>query len=512
MSDSIEGRFADALPPRVSLHEEPSKPEGSSGAYRRLFANKNFRRMWYGQFVSGIGDWLVIGFLIPLVTTMSGGSSFAVAGILVAKIIPALIFSSFIGVGVDRFDRRKVMIWTELAATAISLTLVFASNVWQVYLAVLALETTSLCFWPARNSLIPYLVDKDDVTAANGLAYTTGQASMIIGLTAAAGILGVYETVVRWVLHNSPPTINALVGPLAPALLGARAGVILDSFTFLFSAIMIISMVVTAQPPRKKEPLSWSLIGKDVFDSLKFLGSQRELRSLIITIGLAILGGATIIPVGANYVTQNLSGALPFASRFEQLRQLTATPTTFMLVFMAFGMVFGALTIPRFEHRVRLQWLFGGSVAAFGVALLGFASVTTYGVAGLFAMAAGACVATLSVAGNGYVVRTTSDELRGRVFTALESVQRLSLLLSMIVMAPIADLIGKYVYDFAVKHQLTSQTVYWTGSRITLQLSSLIVMGAAIYAFRALRWSPTVAAPLPSSTAVPLPAEKPADA
>ena len=45
--------------------------------------------------------------------------------------------------------------------------------------------------------------------------------------------------------------------------------------------------------------LSLSLFGKDVFDSLKFLGSQRELRSLIVTIGLAILGGATIIPVGA---------------------------------------------------------------------------------------------------------------------------------------------------------------------------------------------------------------------
>ena len=76
-------------------------------------------------------------------------------------------------------------------------------------------------------------------------------------------------------------------------------------------------------------------------------------------------------------MTQNLSGALPFASRFEQLRQLTATPTTFMLVFMAFGMVSGALTIPRFEFRIRLQWLFGGSVLAFGLALLGFASATS---------------------------------------------------------------------------------------------------------------------------------------
>jgi dTMP kinase len=502
VSDPIESRVADALPPALGLHEEPSKPANSSGSYRRVFKNQNFRRMWYGQFVSGVGDWLVIGFLIPLVTSMSGGSSFAVAGILVAKIIPSLIFSSFIGVGVDRFDRRKVMIATELAATVISLTLVVADNIWVVYAAVLALETTSLCFWPARNSLIPYLVDENDVTAANGLAYTTGQASMIIGLTAAAGILSVFEAGVRAVLAANLPIVDALVGPFAPALLGERAGVILNSFTFLFSAIMVISMRVTAHPPRRKEALGWSLIGKDVWDSLKFLGSHRELRSLITTIGLAILGGATIIPIGTTYVHDNLSGALPFASRFEQLRQLTATPTTFMLVFMAFGMVAGALAIPRFENRIPLQLLFGGSVLTFGLALLGFASVAHYGLASIFAMVAGACIATLSVAGNGYIVRTTTDELRGRVFTALESVQRLSLLLSMIVMAPIADFIGTYVYSFAVSNHLRS--VYWTGSRITLQLSSFIVMAAAVYAFVALRWK--------AAEAVTVPAEESPDA
>ena len=496
MTDPIESRVADALPPALPLHEEPSKPEGHSGAYRRLFGNSNFRKLWYGQFVSGIGDWLVIGFLMPLVTKMSGGSSFAVAGILVAKIIPALVFSSFIGVMVDRFDRRKVMIVTELAATVISLALVVANDLWVIYAAVLALETTSLCFWPARNSLIPYLVDESDVTSANGLAYTTGQASMVIGLTAAAGILAAFEAVINWVLTSNFPVVGNLVGPLAPALLGPRAGVILDSFTFLFSAVMVIRMRVTAQPPRRAGALSLSLIGKDVVESLQFLRTRKELRGLILTIGLAILGGATIIPVGTNYVVQNLTGTLPFASRFHQLRELTATPTTFMLVFMAVGMVLGALSIPRFEGRVKIGHLFGGSVLAFGIALLGFASVTSYFIAGLFAAIAGACIAMVSVAGNGYVVRTTADELRGRVFTAMESVQRLSLLVSMIVMAPIADLIGTYVYQFAISHQLTKQAVYFTGSRITLQLSSFIVMAAAIYAFVALRSSRAAAQPV----------------
>jgi hypothetical protein len=352
---------------------------------------------------------------------------------------------------------------------------------------VLALETTSLCFWPARNSLIPYLVAEEDVTAANGLAYTTGQASMVIGLTMAATILAGFEALVRWVLASGFPIVHALVGPLAPALLGPRGGVILDSFTFLFSAFMVWRMRVAAEPPKRAGRLSLSLIGKDAIESLRFLGTQRELRGLITTLGLAILGGATIVPVGANYVEQNLSGVLPFSNRFHQLHELTASPTTFMLVFMAVGMVLGALVIPRFEGRMSVRVLFGGSVAAFGVALLGFASVTSYAVAGVFGAAAGACIAMVSVAANGYVVRTTADELRGRVFTAMESVTRLSLLMSMIVMAPIADVIGRHVYDFAIANGLAKQSVYFTGSRITLQLSSLIVMGAAVYAFLAIR-------------------------
>ena len=91
--------------------------------YRRLARNPGFRRLWVSQFVSGIGDWLVIGLLIPLVTTLTGGSSFAVAGIMIAKIIPSLLFSSFIGVFVDRFDRRRLMIACDIARAVLTLFL-----------------------------------------------------------------------------------------------------------------------------------------------------------------------------------------------------------------------------------------------------------------------------------------------------------------------------------------------------------------------------------------------------
>ena len=113
--------------------------------------------------------------------------------------------------------------------------------------------------------------------------------------------------------------------------------------------------------------------------------------------------------------------------------------------------------VPRLEHVVKLQLLFAGSVAGFGLAMLGFASVNYYWLAGIFAIIAGACIATVTVAGNSYVVRTTADELRGRVFTALESVIKVSLLLSMIVMAPLADYIGKLVQGFVESNGLAPE-------------------------------------------------------
>jgi dTMP kinase len=470
-------------------------PEGTGpGAYGRMIRDKRFRRLWSAQFVSGIGDWLVIGFLMPLVTILSGGSSFAVAGILIAKIIPALVLSSFTGVLVDRFDRRKVMIAADISRAVLGLLLVVTNSLWVIYAVVLLMETASLFFWPARNALLPYLVSEDDLTAANSLAYTTQQASMLIGLTAATAILAGFEAGVRLLLRAHVPIVGSFVGIFAPALLGPRGGVILDSLTFVFSATAIWLIRISARPPIRAEKLDFTLVGKDVVESFKFLGRHKELRGLLVTIGLAILGGGAIVPVGAVYVLKNLTGGLPFANRVQLLQQLTASPQTFMLVFMAFGMAGGALVVPRLERKMPLQLLFAGSVAAFGIALLGFASVNQYWVASLFAMVAGACIATVTVAGNSYVARTTADELRGRVFTALESVIRVSLLLSMVVMAPLADFIGRFVRAFVEANKLAPNTVTLTGSRITLQISSLIVVGAAIYALVTLRWRAAEAA------------------
>ncbi len=457
-----------------------------SGAFARLVGDGRFRRLWLAQLVSGVGDWLVIGLLMPMVSALSGGSSFAVAGIMIAKIIPALILSSVTGVLVDRFDRRKIMIAADLTRLALVLVLLTTNSLAAIYLVVLLMETASLFFWPARNALIPALVDEGDVTTANGLMYTTQQVAMLIGLTASGALLAAFETVVRGVIAAGLPVVDSFAGLLEPALLGPRAGFFLDALTFLVSALLVSSIRVRARPEHPAGAFSLSLLGRDALDSFRFLRDHRELRGLLLTLFLAILGGGAIIPVGLDYINSLVGGLI--AERLAWLQVLSATPQTFMLAFMAAGMVFGALIVPPIGRRVPLQYLFSGGVALFGIAMMGFASVNQYWIAGVFAAVAGGCIALITVAGNSYVVHTVEDSIRGRVFTALESVVRVALLLSMVVMAPLNDIIGRYVLRFVVENDLAPGHLVLTGPRITLMISATLVMAAAVYGYFALRW------------------------
>jgi dTMP kinase len=450
--------------------------------YGAVFQNRRFRALWASQLVSGIGDWLVIGLLIPLVTTLSGGSSFAVAGIMIAKIIPSLLFSSFIGVFVDRFDRRRLMIACDLARALLTLILLFTNSLALIYLTVLLMEIASLFFSPARNALIPRLVAPEEVTIANGLAYTTQQGSMLVGLTMSGAILAGFEAIVKWILASGFPLVDVFAGVFAPALLGPRAGVVLNSGTFIISALLLWSIRMDVRPEREMGKLDLTLLGRDALDAFRFLKEHQELKGLLSTIGLALLGGGAIISVGLVYVQQNLTGGLPILDQFATIRRLIAAPQTFVLVVLALGMVTGAFVVPRLARSLSLQMLFLGAVATFGVTMMIFASSSSYVVAMLFGFTAGFCIACLTVAGNTYVVRTVSDDIRGRVFTAMESVIRVALLVSMVVVAPLGDLLAALVRHFTGQ----GATSWFSGPRLTLQVASLIVMGAAYYAYRTL--------------------------
>lgn len=310
---------------------------------------------------------------------------------------------------------------------------------------------------------------------------------MLIGLTMSGAIVSAWVAIVTWVQQGGIWLLSEAARN-APYLIGPRAGVLIDSASFFLGAA-VISGIATKTPDRRMRTFDLRLIGRDVIESFNLLRRERELRGFLTTIFLAILGGGAIISVGLTYVQENLVGAVPFLDQIEGLDRLASqSPQVFMLVFMAAGTAAGAFIVPRFAARFPLETLFVAGVGGFGLAMVGFSSVGIYAVAALFGMAAGFMLAQVTVAGNTFVAERVPDERRGGVFVALESVLRVSLLLSMVVTAPVGELVGGFVRRWAEINHIVPATIVLTGSRITLWFASAIVLGAAAYATYAIDW------------------------
>lgn len=467
----------------------------AKGGYGRIFKIGAFRNLWIGQTISGIGDWLVVGLLIPLVSSLAPGSSMAVAGIMIAKIIPSLLIGSVLGVLVDRFDRRRLMITTNLINGVLCLGLITASTgvllpgvaLAVIYAITFLMEINNLLFVPAKNAIIPDIVEERDLAAANGLSYTTQQASMLIGLVASGAIVSTFGAFLKAIIAAQIPLVSAFVAS-QPDLIGPQGGIVLDFFSFLIAAALFATVRCTRNESQVHH-LDLRMIGRDVVESWSTLREHRELRGFLTSIGFAILGGGALFSVGLVYVQQNLVGSIPFLDLVPALQRVqTQGPQTFMLVFLGLGMFLGAVLVPKMANRVSLELLFVTGIAGFGFALLGFSVVNIYWIASVFGAIAGYLIAQVTVAGNTYVSVTVAEDVRGRIFAALESVLRVAILASIVLMAPLGDLAGSIVRTIVETTGGDPTRLVLTGSRITLVLASLIVLSAAIYANFAIDW------------------------
>jgi dTMP kinase len=424
--------------------------------YRKLLRNKAIRRLWYAQAISVFGDWLIVGMVISLVSTLSGKSSSAVGALVSVRILPALLFGAVIGVLVDRYDRKHTMITADLLRAALVLSLVFVRQLWYIYLVVFMTEMFSLFFVPAKNATIPNIVAEDELAEANSLSYTTDQAFMFLGLTTGAVLIEALNTLVG-ILHL---TQIPVLGLFVPKLLGAQAGLTLDAISFLVSAALIATIRVPRRE-RRVERLSFLLVGRDLREGYRFLRDEVSLRSIMTGVAIAPLGVGTLYTAGFLYTSDVLhigQGAAGFVALFAMF---------------ALGMLAGALGAPFFGDRFGWARTLAGGLALFGVALLLFSLTSLGWVAALIAVFAGAAMAILYVAGWTYMQETVRDELRGRVFVTLEMLIRVSLLVSLTLSGAFADLLR------GLLSRAHLNSIFLNGPRVTLLAGAVVVMGAA---------------------------------
>lgn len=184
-----------------------------------LRRNRPFRRLWYGQVVSQLGDWLDSIALFTLMLNLTG-SGRAVGLLLVAEFLPATLVGPFAGVIVDRLPRKLVLIASDLGRALLVLCLLFvreASELWLVYAVVISKVALSAFFEPARSAIMPSLCQREELIAANGLGGATWSAVLALG---------------------------AALGGLVAGTLGVQAAFVLDACSFLLSAALIATVQV----------------------------------------------------------------------------------------------------------------------------------------------------------------------------------------------------------------------------------------------------------------------------
>lgn len=369
-------------------------PETS--AVRRVLRSGPFRRFFLARTISQWGDTFNAVALVILVYRLTG-SGLKVGATVAFEIAPVLLFGFAAGVLVDRLPRRRVMVVADLARAAIAVTVaLFSEHLGVLYAAAFGLSTFGVLFNPAAASVVPALVDDDDVVGANSAIWSAAVTSQI-ALAPAAG---------------------ALV-----AFAGAAPAFAINAASFLISAALLTGLRLdspAARPPTRRI--------EDVKEGLGAIRSSRFLSTLAGVQGLAALSaGAT-------------SALLVVLAE----RHLEVGPGSFGILIGAIGVGagLGPLVLQKLVRDVRRPgWLFGPYLLRGFVDLVLAASTNLVVAAGALAFY-GVGTSTGNVTYNSVLQTSVDNRIRGRVFAFYDVVWQTARLASIFAGGFLADAYG----------------------------------------------------------------------
>lgn len=443
----------------------PRSPEeaGLPPAFWRVFGSRSFFKLWIAQVVSSLGDWIGIIAILAIAARISGGSGAAVSLVMVARVVPGFFLATVGGVIVDRFDRRRVMVACDIGRGALLALLPFVDNLLGLVLVSFALEILSLLWGPAKDASIPNLVDAKQLTSANSL-----------GLFAAFGTFPVASLAFALLAYAAA----GLSGFSAFSSLNVDREFLalwVDGVTFLLSAAIIWRLPIPRTFHRQGERVDWTATLRDVVEGLRFIRHERVIRGVLIGIGVGIIGGGAMIPLGPVFAQQVLGGG---SAAFGLL--MTA---------LGFGAALGVVTLVAVQKRIPRETVFEFAVMATGVALIAAATSSSTLPAVLLVGVVGACAGSSYVTGFTVLQENVRDELRGRTFAALYTVIRLCLLISLTVSPLWSDMWDEVSSALFTDNEVDigSATYSLQGVRFALWGGGLITFFAGFVSWRAVR-------------------------
>ncbi|HLF87425.1 MAG TPA: MFS transporter [Anaerolineales bacterium] len=383
-----------------------------------IFRNRSFTLMWIGQLVTEMGTSLT-ALASSIYVYKITGSALNVGLMMMASAAPSLVVGLIAGVFVDRYDRKRIMMGSDLirAVLIAAIPFLLPVNVAWLYILVMLSAAVGQFFNPAHASVLPEIATEEELNAANSLMAISSFGALVIGYAAAGLIAGQYP--IEWVFY-------------------------IDAFTFLISA----TLIALTQIPKINvdEETNVASVFQNLRAGFRVITSSKLLRSMFIVFFFI-------------FITFGFGNAirLPFS-----IKALGATEFEFGLIesVTLIGFVIASLWMAQLGDRLREgQWL-AISFIGMGFTGIAFSVSSVVWMALIIIVIEGFLNAPSVIARSLIMQRNTPREARGRVFSAF-FVMRDTMFMSGMALAGLAD-----VFD-----------VRWL-----YLIGSLLVLGLGIWA------------------------------
>jgi len=366
-----------------------------SGFLHLLRSNRNYRNCWLGQTVSEIGDHFNSIAVLSLALHLTG-SGFTVGAVMIARVLPAILAGPVAGVVLDRMDRRKVMIASDVLRAVVALLhilLLTYRQTWLLYTLSGLLMFASPFFNSGRSAILPKIASPEELHSANALTQTTSWLTLAIG---------------------------TMLGGVSTMSFGYQWAFVANALSFVFSAIAIWSLTGSFLPDRSGAARRRGSNFEEFRDGLRYMRS----RPLILGIGLLGIGWSS--GGGAAQVLFTLFGQVVF--------DRGPAGTGLIWSFAGIGLVLGGIlghrlahyeNFERYKHTVTVAFFLHGLCYAI------FSLMPTIWGAIVFITLSRVFMGLNSVMNRMMLLLHVPDGLRGRVFTTVETMANATMMLSM---------------------------------------------------------------------------------
>jgi dTMP kinase len=418
---------------------------------RGVLAIRPFRKLWNSMVFSSLGDWLGLLATTAMAQQLSGGdyatANFAIAGVFIARLLPAVFLGPLAGVIADKLDRRKLMVSCDIVRAGLYVSIPIFHNYFWLYTATILVECVTLFWSPAKEASVPNLVPREKLESANQVSLLAAY-----GTAPIAALLFTFLSLFTSAFVALIPNFNATAVDIA---------LYVNALSFAFAAFTIWNLREIPKGAAAKHAADTGIL-KSLLEGWKAVSGSKIIRGLILGMVGAFVAAGAVIGLARTFVGDLGGGEAAYGVLFGAV-----------FTGLAAGIAFGPKVFAQFSRRR----LFGASLTIAGLFLVGLAAIPNLVLAVFTVIALGAFSGICWVTGFTMLGMEVADDVRGRTFAFVQSLIRV-VLVAVLALAPlIAAAVGEHTFEFQ------NTQVSYNGAAVTILIAGLIAsfIGALSY-------------------------------